>query len=154
MAEGVMRHITRFGTSDQHPLIRAIDSCGTGAYHAGDRPDSRTLSVLAQNGLTDYQHRARKVRVPEDFVQFDYVIAMDEDNRRDLKDMVKRAQKKGQLGDEVLEKIHLYGAFGGKDKKEEIGDPYYGGRDGFEIAYEQAVRCGHGLLKHIEERAG
>lgn len=153
MAEGVFRHLTNFGTAQQHPLIREIDSCGTGAYHAGDRPDSRTLSVLSQNGLNDYRHKARRVKVPEDFERFDYLLAMDEDNMIDLRDMVKRAKKKGQLGDDALEKVFLYGEFGGKDKKEEIGDPYYGGRDGFEIAYEQVVRCGNGLLRHIEQNA-
>lgn len=153
MAEGVFRHLTNFAKPDQHPLIKDIDSCGTGAYHAGDRPHSRTLSVLADNGLTDYKHAARRVKVPEDFERFNYLLAMDEDNYVDLRDLVKRAKKKGQLGDEALEKIHLYGEFGGKDKREEIGDPYYGGREGFEIAYEQVVRCGKGLLKHIEEQA-
>ncbi|KAF7188403.1 Low molecular weight phosphotyrosine protein phosphatase [Pseudocercospora fuligena] len=152
MAEGCFRNLVKFGTPEQHPLIKDIDSCGTGAYHAGDRPDSRTLSVLEDNGLTDYKHKARRVKVPEDFEQFDYLLAMDEDNYLDLRDLVKRAKKKGQLGDDAMEKVHMYGAFGGKNKKEEIADPYYGGRDGFEIAYEQVVRCGSGLLKHIEEQ--
>jgi low molecular weight phosphotyrosine protein phosphatase len=76
MAEGVFRHLTNFGSDEQHPLIKEIDSCGTGAYHAGDNPDSRTLSVLEDNGLTDYKHKARRVRVPEDFERFDYVLAM------------------------------------------------------------------------------
>ncbi|KJY00588.1 low molecular weight phosphotyrosine protein phosphatase [Zymoseptoria brevis] len=154
MAEGVFRHLTNFETSNPHPLIAAIDSCGTGAYHAGDRPDSRTLTVLKDNGLSSYKHAARKVRVPEDFEKFDYLIAMDEDNYMDLRDLVKRTKKnKGTLRDEHLEKVRLYGEFGGKDNKEEIGDPYYGGREGFTIAYEQVVRCGKGLLKEIEEGA-
>lgn len=158
MAEGVFRHLTHFGTPSQSPLIADIDSCGTGAYHAGDPPDSRTLSVLHEHGLTTYDHAARRVRVPEDFERFDYVIAMDEDNYIDLRDMVEseRAKKKTRsaLGEDALGKVHLFGEFGGKIAKEEIEDPYYGGRDGFMKAYEQVLRLGKGLLRHIEEEAG
>ena len=31
-----------------------------------------------------------------------------------------------------------------------MGDPYYGGNEGFEVAYEQVVRMGRGLLGEIE----
>lgn len=151
MAEGVFRNLTNFGTSSQHPLIARIDSCGTGAYHAGDSPDPRTLSVLAANGLKDYRHKARKVRVPEDFAEFDYVIGMDADNVADLKSLGRRSKKVDADGWES--KVRLFGEFGGKGTREEVDDPYYGGRDGFEIAYEQVKRCGEGLLKEIEERA-
>ncbi|USW53925.1 Putative phosphotyrosine protein phosphatase I [Septoria linicola] len=153
MAEGVFRNLTKFGTAEQHPHISEIDSCGTGAYHAGDSPDPRTMQVLKQNGLNDYKHAARKVKVPDDFERFDYLLAMDRQNYDDLRDLVKRATKKGTLGDDALDRVHLYGEFGGKSKKEEIDDPWYGGNEGFTVAYEQVVRCGNGLLKHIEEQA-
>ena len=111
------------------------------------------MHVLRENGLNNYKHSARKVRAPEDFEKFDYLLAMDRENYDDLRDLVKRAKKKGTLGDEALERVYLYGEFGGKSKREEIGDPYYGGSEGFTTAYEQVVRCGEGLLKHIEEEA-
>ena len=153
MAEGYFRQLTNFNTPNQHPLIKDIDSCGTGAYHSGDQPDSRTLSVLDKAGnITGYRHKARKVRVPSDFLEFDYLIAMDEDNLIDLRDMVKRAKKKRLLTGDEVGKCHLLGQFGGKDAEEEVQDPYYGGRDGFEMAFEQVQRCGKGLLKHIEEQ--
>ena len=155
MAEGVFRSLTNFGTSKQHPLISTIDSCGTGAYHGGSQPDPRTLEVLEQKaGISEYRHKARKVRVPSDFEDFDYLIAMDEGNLIDLRDMVKRAQKKGLLDGEASKKVYLFGSFGGKRSDEEIQDPWYDdGKNGFEIAYEQVDRLGRGLLKHIEEGA-
>lgn len=151
MAEGVFRNLTNFNTLSQHPLISRIDSCGTGAYHEGDSPDSRTMSVLEQNGLKGYKHQARKVRT-SDFEEFDYIIAMDADNLSNLKSLGKRSKK--VEGEEWESKVRLFGEFGGKSKREEVGDPYYGGRDGFEVAYEQVKRCGEGLLREIEERAG
>ncbi|KAK1809955.1 Low molecular weight phosphotyrosine protein phosphatase [Friedmanniomyces endolithicus] len=152
MAEGAFRHLTHFSTPQQHPLIAHIDSCGTGAYHAGDLSDTRTMSVLKDNGITDYRHQARKVTI-EDFREYDYVIGMDEENVEDLRDLVKRAAKRGALSGDEAGRVHLYREFGGKTKEEEIGDPYYGGRGGFEIAYEQVTRFGKALLRHIEMEA-
>nr|POF01299.1 low molecular weight phosphotyrosine protein phosphatase [Quercus suber] len=142
MAEAVFQHL-----SAGHPLIANIDSCGTGAYHAGDDPDPRTMSTLHQNGITSYTHAARKVLVPEDFEEFDYILGMDGSNVADLRRMARRAENgKG----EVKAKVMLFGEFGGKGK-EEVGDPYYGARDGFTIAFEQVQRFSRGLLKHLEE---
>lgn len=110
--------------------------------------------MLAQQAkITDYKHKARKIKVPSDFEEYDYLLAMDEDNLIDLRDMVKRAKKRGLLSGDEMSKVHLYGSFGGKSADEEVQDPYYGGRDGFEVAYEQVERFGRGLLKHIEEQA-
>lgn len=111
------------------------------------------MSVLEDNGITDYRHKARRVKVPEDFEHFDYLLAMDEDNLIDLRDMVQRAKKKGLMSGKEMKKVHLYGSFGGKSKDEDIIDPYYGGRDGFQVAYEQVTRFGKGLLEHIEMEA-
>nr|POE56265.1 low molecular weight phosphotyrosine protein phosphatase [Quercus suber] len=141
MAEAVFRH-----QAVGHPLIGRIDSCGTGAYHAGDDPDPRTMSTLRQHGIMTYTHAARKVHAPRDFEEFDYVLGMDGSNVADLR---RTARRKGPEGEEKA-KVMLFGEFGGRGK-EEIGDPYYGARDGFEIAFEQVQRFSKGLLKHLEE---
>lgn len=153
MADGCFRHLTGYETAKQNPVIGEIDSCGTGAYHVGDYSDSRTLAILNANGITNYRHKARAIRVPDDFKRFDYILAMDEANLIDLRDMARRAIKKGQLDSSAIDRIHLYGEFGGGAKDEEIGDPYYGGRGGFSIAFEQVKRFGQGFLQHIEEQA-
>jgi len=154
MAEGVFRSLTNTlpssDPSSAHPLISRIDSCGTGAYHAGDNPDPRTLAVLKSKGITDYKHKARKVRVPQDFEEFDYVLGMDGMNLQDLKGM---ARRKGVAGSEGECHLGLFGDFGGREKSEEVEDPYYGGGKGFEIAFEQLERFGRGLLEIIEGEA-
>ena len=91
--------------------------------------------------------------MPADFKEFDYLIGMDEDNIIDLMELVKKGKKRGVLNGDEAGKVWLYGAFGGKDADEEVQDPYYGKKDGFQIAYEQVTRFGRGLLKHIEEAA-
>ena len=59
MAEGIFRSMV--SKPPYEGLISEIDSCGTGAYHSGSSPDSRTMSTLEDNGITDYDHAARKV---------------------------------------------------------------------------------------------
>ncbi|KAF2817092.1 phosphotyrosine protein phosphatases I [Mytilinidion resinicola] len=151
MAEGVFQHIAKPKHGPHHPLINQIDSCGTGAYHIGDGPDSRTMSTLADNGIKSYKHRARKFST-SDFTTFDYIMAMDDDNADHLVRLRKRLLKQNNLEDHELGRVMLFGEFGGR-KGEEIADPYYGARNGFEIAYEQVVRMTNGFLKTLEKEA-
>ena len=150
MAEAVFRHLMNHGTTSSHPAIDKTDSAGTGAYHAGDAPDSRTMDTLVDNGINDYTHAARKF-VAEDFQTFDYILAMDDDNKVYLDRMRRKLVYQKGMEESELGKVYLFGGFGGKSKGEEVIDPYYGARDGFEIAYEQMVRFSRGLLKKIEE---
>lgn len=59
MAEGVFQSI--ISKLPYKGLINDIDSAGTGGYHVGSSPDSRTMSTLEAHGITDYVHGARKV---------------------------------------------------------------------------------------------
>ncbi|KAG9572698.1 low molecular weight phosphotyrosine protein phosphatase, partial [Aureobasidium melanogenum] len=152
MAEGVFRHITNHTRPNAHPMISSIDSCGTGAYHVGDEPDPRTISVLNAHKITSsfYTHQARKFR-NSDFRDFDYIFAMDRDNEEYLLNARKRMIKKGELTEEEAGKVMLFGVWGGKGK-EEVDDPYYGGTRGFDIAYEQVERFSNGFVKMLENR--
>ncbi|KAH7130165.1 low molecular weight phosphotyrosine protein phosphatase [Dendryphion nanum] len=152
MSEGVFQSLTRPAGKEAHPLVSNIDSCGTGAYHVGDGPDSRTMSTLKANGITSYRHRARKFAT-QDFTNFDYILAMDDSNLDDLLRLRAREIKKVGSEDGVG-KVMLFGDFGGKKRRgkrgEEVDDPYYGGQNGFEDAYEQAVRFTNAFLEQLE----
>lgn len=113
-----------------------IDSCGTGAYHAGDSPDDRTVAVCRQNGIP-ITGSARKVRL-DDFDKFDWIFGMDSTNVRNLRSM----QPKGSKA-----KVHLFGDF---DDKKAIADPYYGADNGFQTSYEQCVRYSRAFLNHLD----
>ncbi|KAL8647805.1 MAG: hypothetical protein Q9210_005344 [Variospora velana] len=141
MAEGVFRRVTKADTR-----VGAIDSAGTGAYHEGCAPDPRTMTVLADNGETEYDHSARKVR-SSDFRHFDYILAMDGENLHDLTRSQRRIVKDGGA-DAAPAKVMLFGDFGGR-RGEEVIDPYYGARDGFTIAYEQMTRFTKGFIEEV-----
>jgi len=158
MAEAVFRA----SLLPQHePHIGAIDSAGTGAYHTLEPPDPRTMATLHSHGIADYDHGARKVR-PADFDDFDYILAMDSSNLRDLQrtqwrvDAKRRsgdgAGARGTTGDKTKAKVMLFGEFGGRGK-EEVADPYYGGDGGFEEVFEQVSRLSKGFLKGFVEKS-
>ncbi|KAL8727481.1 MAG: hypothetical protein Q9166_006005 [cf. Caloplaca sp. 2 TL-2023] len=141
MAEGVFRSMTKAETR-----VGTVDSAGTGAYHEGCPPDPRTMSVLEENGEVDYDHSARQVQ-NSDFKDFDYVLAMDDDNLHDLSRLQRRIIKNSGAH-AAPAKVMMFGDFGGR-KGEEVIDPYYGARDGFTIAYEQMTRFSKGFIKQV-----
>ena len=60
-----------------------VDSAGTHAYHVGNPPDPRSLQTALRRGLDISNLRARRFS-EDDFHEFDYVLAMDSDNYRNL----------------------------------------------------------------------
>jgi low molecular weight phosphotyrosine protein phosphatase len=149
MAEAVFR-----STAADSQSIGTIDSAGTDAFHRGDPPDSRTMDTLKKHKVSDYDHEARKV-TKEDFAKFDYILGMDRSNLRGLlrvRDSVIAA------GGDNVAKVRLFGDFGGQKGSvtakvgggEEVQDPYYGARNGFEEVYQQVVRFSEGFLEYVE----
>lgn len=50
-------------------------------------------------------------------------------------------------------KVMLFGEWSGKEGRAEVvSDPYYGGRDGFEKAFEQCSRFSRNFLKEVVEK--
>lgn len=145
MAEGVFRSVAK-----NNPRIGEVDSCGTGAYHTLDPPDYRTMDTLRKNGITDYDHGARQV-TKEDFNEFDYMFAMDAWNLKDLQKLQRRIESKGQ---KTRAQVMLFGEFNGKNRAEEVVDPYYGADNGFDVVYEQVKKFSTNFLKSLESDPG
>ncbi|KAI2618229.1 phosphotyrosine protein phosphatases I [Hypoxylon sp. NC1633] len=142
MAEGVFRSIVKDKSSPYYNLVDRVDSCGTGGYHTGDEPDSRTMSTLADKGITNYVHAARKLR-DNDFRDFDYIFAMDNGNLTDLQRWRDRSKKTPSFKAQV----RLFGEFSGTGRKEVVQDPYYDGQHAFEKAFEQCRRFSTNFLE-------
>ena len=82
LAEGIFLHeINRRGVAERF----AVDSCGTGHWHAGDRPDPRSINVAARYGVTLPGH-ARQVR-RDDFERFAHLVCMDRSVAHRLRDL-------------------------------------------------------------------
>ena len=104
-----------------------VDSAGTYGGHAGERSDSRMRRAAAARGI-DMPHLARQVR-EADFEGFDRIIAMDDNNYEALFRLApsRAAQQKIYRFREFLVN-HPDWSY--------IPDPYYEGREGFELVLD------------------
>ena len=136
LAEGVFQHLVEeAGLSERF----VIESAGTGAWHVGERPDARATMVANQHGVA-LESRARQVTA-DDLHRFDFIIAMDRENRRNLERMAA-----GTDSEAVIQLLREYDSDSDHD---EVPDPYYGGTSGFEIVYEMVLRSCRELLRRI-----
>jgi len=122
-----------------------VDSAGTGSWHVGESPDVRSVRISASHGVT-LSGTARQIQ-PDDFRDFDYVLAMDGSNLENLE-----RYRAGVGGDAALYLLREFDPEGGPGS--EVPDPYYGGPMGFENVYNMVERSCRGLLDHILEEQG
>ena len=102
-----------------------IDSAGTLAYHQGSLPDHRSVIAGNQRGYSFDNMIARQI-TSEDFEQFDLILAADDNNLTDLRNICPL---------EYQNKLKLIMAFSPlKDKN--VPDPYFGQGDGFEVVID------------------
>ena len=104
-----------------------IDSAGTGSYHIGSLPDSRSIAVARKNNLDITYQRCRQFGV-SDFDEFDIIYVMDNSNRRDVLALARDDTDKAKV------KMILNELF--PNENVDVPDPYLGGDQGFEKVYE------------------
>ncbi|KZT30701.1 LMWPc-domain-containing protein [Neolentinus lepideus HHB14362 ss-1] len=131
MGEAVLKHV-----ANERRVDLAVESAGTAGYHVGEEPDERTTAVCRKHGVP-ISHEAQQVST-EDFRKYDYILAADESNLRNLERIKPRDSKAV---------VRLWGSY--LDNKP-IQDPYYGGISGFETCYQQCLRLSHAFLDEFE----
>ena len=134
-AEGVMRELVHREGLDG--TIR-IDSAGTCGYHIGN-PADRRMREAAEGGGLKLTSRSRMV-TPDDFSNFDMIVAMDRENYRDLI----------RMADGHRDKIRMLSDFLDDDWPREVPDPYYGGQDGFAQVLDMLEAAGPKLLEELK----
>jgi len=102
-----------------------VDSAGTGSWHIGEGPDRRTAKAARARGYELDHLVARQVH-DADFYEFDYLLAMDEDNLAHLKE---RQPPNSEA------RVELFLSYGKSDQRA-VPDPYYSGVDGFETVLD------------------
>jgi len=119
-----------------------IDSCGTGSFHVGEKPDPRTIIAAAKRNYDLSVLRARQFK-PDDFNRFDYILAMDRMNLGNLKAMAPK-QYAGHLG--------LFLEFSKQRTYTQVPDPYYENETGFDLVLDLVEDASRGLLQDIKKR--
>ena len=138
-AEAVFRRVV---ATEGGGLRVHVDSAGTHGYHVGDAPDRRAQAAAARRGYDLSALRARQLE-PADFERFDWVLFMDERNRRDAASFLPAAPH-AQLA--------LLLEFAPGLGRREVPDPYYGGPQGFEDVLDLAEAAARGLLLQLVTR--
>lgn len=100
------------------------DSCGTAAYHLGEKPDSRMLDALARAGFVYNGHRGRQFS-RKDFAAFDLIVPQDDAN---YEDVIAQAS----TPEEMAKVVPMSAWFPDDCPLREVPDPYYGGMKGFD----------------------
>jgi protein-tyrosine phosphatase len=99
----------------------SFGSAGLKDKHVGSGADPRSIAVAASRGYDLEAFRCRRIE-PRDFVSFDWILAMDEDNRSQLEAL-------RPAGCPVPITLLL--------RDREVPDPYFGGPAGFVTMLEQ-----------------
>lgn len=139
LGEGIFLHMAR-----QRGVLERfdVDSCGTGAWHVGERADPRSIAIANKYGI-ELPSIARRFDPRADVDRFDLILAMDRQNERDL------------LGAGAPEdRVRLMRSFdptldGVSGKDLDVPDPYYGRGDGFQRVYDMLTRACEGLLDEL-----
>ena len=121
LAEGIAKDIAK-----KNGLNILIDSAGTSAWHINEPPCKNSIKIAKENQIDISSLRARQVS-KDDFKRFDLIIALDEQNKKDL--ILMGANRVYKLGD--------FG-FGGAD----VPDPYFfDGFEGFGRVFDMIKTC-------------
>lgn len=132
MAEYVMKYLVKeAGLEDSF----FIDSAGTSREEIGNGVYYGTVAKLRSVGIPVGNHRARQI-TQADFENFDYIVAMDRANVRNLQVVAPVAYR------DKISKLLSYAGIA-----DDIADPWYTGN--FDETYEDVMTGCKALLKKI-----
>ena len=142
-AENLTRHLLANRIGSLTAATVECDSAGTSGYHVGSPPDSRMQHAAKVRGLT-FTGRSRQFEVG-DFGRFDWILAMDRSNYRDILAMAPPGADR--------DRVRLMCDFCRQYSDTEVPDPYYGGADGFDYVLDLLTDACDGFLDFIEPTA-
>lgn len=137
-AEGVFSSLVK---EEKFDTFFDIDSAGTHAYHIGEAPDLRVQKAAKDRGVNLSYQKARKV-IFGDFEDFDYLLAMDDDNYQILLQ---------SCPNQFKHKVKYFLEYAPHLDTREVPDPYYGGKYGFERVLDMIEDASVGFLNSIKQ---
>ena len=138
-AHGVMRKLLE---DEGGSLNIELDSAGTHAWHVSEAPDPRAQRAALARDVDISDLHARAVET-SDFHEFDYILAMDHDNLANL-DKIRPPNSTAIVA--------LMLSYAEKNSFQEVPDPYYGGKEGFERVLDMLEDASRGLLTELRQR--
>ena len=118
-----------------------VDSAGTGSWHIGKKADSR-MRIAAERRNINILSRSRQI-TSKDFEDFNYILAMDDSNFRNIHDLKKRTSPTDNAS---IKKIQDFRSI---FNYQEVPDPYFGGEEGFDNVLDILEDSVNGFLESI-----
>lgn len=141
MAEGALR--ARLQASSLAGRV-AVDSAGTGGWHAGQPPDRRAIACARGHGVDIAGLRARTL-VAADFAQYDWLLCADAQNLADA-----RARAPAGLDARAV----LLLDFAGMGADAEVPDPYEGDAADFEHVWQLVDAAAQAVVARLSAAGG
>lgn len=138
LAQGVFENVLRRQGLEDEVFV---DSAGTGSWHVGHPPDERAQRSAGLRGLDISTQRARRIG-PNDCQSFDYILTMDEENKRAVAALCRKGSAK----------VRPFLDFAPDRPEWEVPDPFYGGPEGFEHVMDLVETASEGLLDEIKKK--
>ena len=117
-----------------------VDSAGTGNWHVGNAPDSRSIAVAKKNKLDISNQKGRQFKVG-DFDDFEYIFVMDSSNYNNVIDLARTDADKAKV------KLILNELF--PNENVDVPDPYYGIENGFDNVYRMLDQTCEVIAKNL-----
>lgn len=117
-----------------------VDSAGTSGWHVGETPDPRSIAAGEARGYSFAGQNSRAVS-KNDFVLFDKIIAMDNQNLKALRDL---------CPERYQYKVEMFLSYAPHAGVTNIPDPYYGRGDGFKTVLDLIETASDGLIKSLK----
>lgn len=118
LAEGILRA--------KLPSHFTIDSAGTGNWHVGHAPDPRSIKVAKDKEIDISNLKGRQFS-KQDFLDFDYIYVMDNQNYKDVVALASNDNEKSKV---ILILNEIF-----PNENVDVPDPYFGLENGFEKVY-------------------
>jgi protein-tyrosine phosphatase len=118
-----------------------VDSAGTSDWHLGEPPDPRSMRAAAERLYDLSPLRARQFSA-NDFEDFDYILAMDQQNLAALEERCPVSYQ---------EKLGLFLDYGNTGW-DEVPDPYNADKDGFDLVLDLVETACADLLATLQAR--
>tara|TARA_Y100001978_G_C23496235_1_gene338765 strand:- start:91 stop:570 length:480 start_codon:yes stop_codon:yes gene_type:complete len=137
-AEGIFRQKVKDKGLEK---LFIVDSAGTGGWHVGNLADPRMRETALSRGI-ELTSRSRKIE-ESDLFKFDYILVMDNDNLEAVRSIIKDQKNN------INSKIKLILSYSKNSQLDEVPDPYFGGKDGFERVLDLLDDAIDGLLDSL-----
>lgn len=119
-----------------------VDSAGTGSWHIGHSPDSRSIATAKKNKLDISKQKGRQFTI-NDFETYDYIYVMDKSNYDDVIELSQASEQKNKV-QIILNELY-------PNENVDVPDPYFGMPNGFEIVYNMLNEVCEVIAQKLKE---